>query len=196
MRCDPQAAHGPRSHSVAAEGAAHAEHECDKPDDSDADPDHTRGHACPRVQSDNPRFRNRGSGSQWPGDRSQDRSLPRSPAPGTVATGLQHQQMEQGVAVAVLVARCRHCIHAACPACHWLKAVLAYETARKRCFLCPHCQHVWDTTETPHERGARPLNIAGRSAARSTVRAPSLPQRVPERTTPPADREIGVSAGS
>ncbi len=46
-------------------------------------------------------------------------------------------------------------IHVECPACHWTKAVLAYENPRTRCFFCPHCQHVWDTTETAHEERAR-----------------------------------------
>ena len=42
-----------------------------------------------------------------------------------------------------------------CPACHWAKAVLAYENPQKRCFFCPHCQFLWDTTETAHEERAR-----------------------------------------
>src|SRR4030081_3029719 len=47
--------------------------------------------------------------------------------------------------------------HIKCPTCHWAKAVLAYENSGKRCFLCPHCQHVWDVTETrqqDHSSGA------------------------------------------
>jgi hypothetical protein len=31
-------------------------------------------------------------------------------------------------------------IHVTCPECHWIKAVLAYETRVARCCLCPHCQ--------------------------------------------------------
>jgi transposase-like protein len=42
-----------------------------------------------------------------------------------------------------------------CPRCHWTKAVLAYENARKRCFVCPHCQHLWNTTETTHQEHVR-----------------------------------------
>ena len=52
-------------------------------------------------------------------------------------------------------ARSQRVIHVECPACHWTKAVLAYENAQKRCFLCPHCQHVWDTTETASAERAR-----------------------------------------
>jgi hypothetical protein len=40
-------------------------------------------------------------------------------------------------------------IHVTCPECHWIKAVLAYETRLARCCLCPHCQHVWDIPLTP-----------------------------------------------
>jgi hypothetical protein len=47
-----------------------------------------------------------------------------------------------------------------CPACHWTKAVLAYENSRKRVFLCPHCQFLWDTTETTHKERA---SLAGRT---------------------------------
>jgi endogenous inhibitor of DNA gyrase (YacG/DUF329 family) len=53
------------------------------------------------------------------------------------------------------VARRQRVIHAECPTCHWIKAVLAHEDPRKRCFLCPHCQHVWDTTETARDEHAR-----------------------------------------
>ena len=53
------------------------------------------------------------------------------------------------------VARFQRVIHVECPACHWPKAVLAYENSRTRCFLCPHCQFLWDTTETAHEESAR-----------------------------------------
>ncbi len=52
------------------------------------------------------------------------------------------------------VARLQGVIHVECPACHWTKAVLAYENSRTRCFLCPHCQHVWDTIEPAHEQRA------------------------------------------
>ena len=46
-------------------------------------------------------------------------------------------------------------IHAECPACHWTKAVLAYTQLRTRCFFCPHCQHVWDTSQpAPGERAS------------------------------------------
>lgn len=55
------------------------------------------------------------------------------------------------------VARLQHIIHVECPACRWSKAVLAYETPPKRCFLCPHCQHVWDTTGTAVEEHGRLL---------------------------------------
>ena len=53
------------------------------------------------------------------------------------------------------VSQLRRVIHAECPACHWTKAVLAYEHSGKRCFFCPHCQHVWDTTETARQVGSR-----------------------------------------
>ena len=53
------------------------------------------------------------------------------------------------------VARLQRVIHVECPACHWAKAVLAYENGQKRCFFCPPCQHVWDTTETAPEERAR-----------------------------------------
>jgi hypothetical protein len=46
-------------------------------------------------------------------------------------------------------------IYVECPACRWPKAVLAYEKPRKRCFLCPRCQHLWDTAETADEEYAR-----------------------------------------
>jgi hypothetical protein len=49
----------------------------------------------------------------------------------------------------------RQVIHVDCPVCHWTRAVLAYENARKRCFLCPHCQHLWDTTQTAHGKHGR-----------------------------------------
>jgi hypothetical protein len=49
-----------------------------------------------------------------------------------------------------VVSQVRHVIHVDCPACRWTKAVLAYENLLKRCFLCPHCQHMWDTAETAH----------------------------------------------
>ena|SRR6266851_5700965 len=51
--------------------------------------------------------------------------------------------------------RLQRVIHVECPACHWTKAVLAYKNSRTRCFLCPHCQHVWDTTETAHQEHVR-----------------------------------------
>jgi hypothetical protein len=57
----------------------------------------------------------------------------------------------------VAVSRIRHITHVQCPACRWPKAVLAYETPPKRCFLCPHCQNVWDTTGTGFEEHARLL---------------------------------------
>ena len=47
--------------------------------------------------------------------------------------------------------RLQRVIRVECPACHWTKAVLAYKESRTRCFFCPHCQHVWDTTETARE---------------------------------------------
>jgi hypothetical protein len=51
--------------------------------------------------------------------------------------------------------RLQRVIHVECPACHWTKAVLAYKQSRTRCFFCPHCQHVWDTTETAREVRSR-----------------------------------------
>jgi len=53
------------------------------------------------------------------------------------------------------VARLRQVIHVECAACHWTKAVLAYKQWRTRCFFCPHCQHVWDTTETARKVRSR-----------------------------------------
>src|SRR5260370_30461752 len=50
----------------------------------------------------------------------------------------------------------RQVIYVECPACHWTKAVLADEHSLKRCFFCPHCRHVWITTETVREERARP----------------------------------------
>ena len=41
-----------------------------------------------------------------------------------------------------------------CPACRWIKAVLAYENSRKRVFLCPRCHFLWDTTQTAREERA------------------------------------------
>jgi hypothetical protein len=58
--------------------------------------------------------------------------------------------------------------------CHWTKAVLAYETPLKRCFLCPHCSHVWDTTETAHEEHAL---LTRRSTELQEAHA--LPQKKP-----------------
>src|SRR5437879_10843788 len=56
------------------------------------------------------------------------------------------------------VSRRRQIIFVECPRCHWAKAVLAYEKKPgERCFLCPHCQHVWDVTETRQEEHARLL---------------------------------------
>jgi ssDNA-binding Zn-finger/Zn-ribbon topoisomerase 1 len=51
--------------------------------------------------------------------------------------------------------RVRRVLYADCPSCRWTKAVLVYENRRTWCFLCPHCQHVWDTTETAHQEHAR-----------------------------------------
>lgn len=49
----------------------------------------------------------------------------------------------------------REVTYVECPTCHWGKAVLAYEDSRKRCFLCPHCSHVWDTKETVYKERTR-----------------------------------------
>ena len=76
---------------------------------------------------------------------------------------------------AMAVARRQRVIHAECPTCHWThKAVLAYEDSRKRCFLCSHCRHVWDTTETAHEEHAL---LTRRSTELQEAHA--LPQKKP-----------------
>lgn len=33
--------------------------------------------------------------------------------------------------------------------------MLAYENPQNRCFLCPRCQHLWDTMETAREEHER-----------------------------------------
>jgi hypothetical protein len=53
------------------------------------------------------------------------------------------------------VARLTGVLHVECPAYHWTKAVLAYKQSRTRCFFCPHCQHVWDTTDTARKVRSR-----------------------------------------
>jgi mono/diheme cytochrome c family protein len=42
-----------------------------------------------------------------------------------------------------------------CPACHGSEAFLADKNSPTRRFSCPHCHHLWDTTETGHEERAR-----------------------------------------
>ena len=53
------------------------------------------------------------------------------------------------------VSQLRRVISVECPACHRTKAVLADKNSSKRSFSCPHCQHVWDTTEIAHEERVR-----------------------------------------
>jgi len=49
------------------------------------------------------------------------------------------------------VAQLRRVTYVECPACHWTKAVLAYENPRQRCVFCPCCELLWDTTNTARE---------------------------------------------
>ncbi len=53
------------------------------------------------------------------------------------------------------VAQPRRVTNVECPACHRTQAVLADTNSPKRCFSCPHCQHLWDTTDISHEERAR-----------------------------------------
>jgi hypothetical protein len=55
----------------------------------------------------------------------------------------------------VAVSQLRRVTYIECPACHRTKAVLADTNSPKRCFSCPHCQHLWDTAETAHEERSR-----------------------------------------
>jgi hypothetical protein len=58
----------------------------------------------------------------------------------------------------VSISQRRQVIFVDCPICRWAKAVFAYEKKPgERCFLCPHCQHVWDVRETRQQEHARLL---------------------------------------
>jgi hypothetical protein len=58
-----------------------------------------------------------------------------------------------------------------CPKCHSPKAVLAYE--HPWCYLCPQCDHVWDTFHTQPIQQTLGLVLDSRSS-RSLGRSAAL----------------------
>jgi hypothetical protein len=58
-----------------------------------------------------------------------------------------------------------------CPVCHSATATLAYE--QQWCFVCPECQHVWDTYPSATASRENPISLTQRRQRRWSGRAPT-----------------------